>query len=491
MASKVIAIGIDAAELPVIEREVAAGRLPAFARILDQGLTTRIASASKVGSGSVWPTFVSGSPPEAHGRYAEWLWSPGEMSVRRMSGEGLVPFWLGLARDGARVLTLDIPYAPFTQADNVFEILEWGAHDIDTGAMRMHPASLRRVVDGVDMHPYRIPLPVSAGPDDRDSVAEVGRASVTGAELRGELILRLLEEVDPDLAVVVFPELHHAGHDMWHTYEPEHPHYDFPRYRPTMDIRPNLLDVYEAVDHQVGRIVDALDSGTSIFVFALHGLRAAPGVVTMMNRFLWTNGYATRPTLRSLDPTARRRHIVRSLKRRAPAWARALYQRRVDQMTRIRLAEATMFETPDFTTTRAFGLPVEWHGYGRINLKGREAAGAVELSAYADLRAEIDEGIRGLVDVEGRPLVQDTYLSDADPGGLRIPDVIVHWLSLAHNDAVVPREPDMASPKIGLQRTAEHTLDAFCLSLGPARGMMPEMVDSTGLGSLMRKALGV
>lgn len=488
--SKVIALGLDAAELTLIERGIGEKRLPNFARLMGDGHLTRIDSAGKAGSGAVWPTFYSETPPEVHGRYAEWSWKPDAMNVQRASGEGLRPFWADLALKGVRTLTLDIPFAPLTSADDLFEIREWGPHDLEKGVRHFHPPGLQEVLDRFPVHPYR-DFPVATGPDDVRSVQEVADASMRGAGIRGDVVLTLLEEVDPDLAILVFPELHHAGHDLWHTIEPDNPLFAFPRYEPTMSIKPDLMEIYEVVDHEIGRIIDAVDRSTTVMAFALHGLRAAPGVVTLMSSLLEVRGYASPQRWAGMGWGQRRKVALRALKRRAPAWVKAAYDRRVDYLRRASLAGATIFEAPHWDTTRAFAPTKEAFGYARINLIGRESKGIVPAAEYEDLRHELELQVRALTDAEGRPLVESIHIPTGDPLTLPIPDLCVYWDQLAYLDDLHLAEKELATPKIGLTRTSQHNVSAFCLTLGPAAAAMPAEIEAPALGACMKDALGV
>src|SRR4051812_14924934 len=108
----VLAVGIDAAEPALVRELMARGEMPALKRLTDEGAWLRVESPARVGSGSVWPTFITGAGPAAHGAYGEWRWRPASMGLERHRGRGLKPFWAEPARAGLTIGVLDVPFMP-------------------------------------------------------------------------------------------------------------------------------------------------------------------------------------------------------------------------------------------------------------------------------------------------------------------------------------------------------------------------------------------
>ena len=152
---RVLAVGVDAAGPEFVRRPIEAGELPALARLLDEGTWRRVGSPARVGSGTVWPTFFTGSEPSAHGVYSEWCWRPETMSLALYEASRLVPFWRELARAGVRVGVLDVPFAPPVKLSEGFEISEWGAHDTFDGETKAAPQEINGLVNGrFTPHPF-------------------------------------------------------------------------------------------------------------------------------------------------------------------------------------------------------------------------------------------------------------------------------------------------------------------------------------------------
>jgi len=68
-ASRVLLIGLDAAEPRLVERWMTDGSLPNLRRLRDSGSYGRLASTADWISASPWPTFYTGTSPGDHGYY--------------------------------------------------------------------------------------------------------------------------------------------------------------------------------------------------------------------------------------------------------------------------------------------------------------------------------------------------------------------------------------------------------------------------------------
>jgi predicted AlkP superfamily phosphohydrolase/phosphomutase len=455
-APGVIAIGLDAAD-PVLVRDlIGRGELPALAALAREGEMGTVRGRGELSSGCVWPTFFTGLEPEQHGMYSGGFgWRPDTMRVAARATQGwLEPFWSAAGSNGTGVGVLDVPFAPMVGLERGFEVSEWGAHDRIVGSTRVAPAGLRKAVDA--RHPFS-----SSGLHPRDADTRVDPAVLVascqkGAERRLELAERLLDRARPDLAMITFPEIHHAAHDLWHTVEPAHPLY--------ADLRqgdgPDLVDVYRAVDSAVGRLIERAGSTGAVMVFSLHGMRPARGVVTLLQPVLEALGYAT--------PRAEgRRGALARAKQLAPARLKRSYQRRAPLGVRLSLAAATMVPPLDWSRTRAFSLASDQHGWLRMNVRGREAEGIVDRSCFGQVRADLVEALAALEDEEGRPLVREVVqLGEDDSPPLLLPDLVVHWTDAALADPVRVRGLDVEASPMARALTGQHRSEGFYLQRG-------------------------
>jgi len=180
-----LAVGIDAAEPASVRELMARGEMPALKSLADEGAWLRVESPARVGSGSVWPTFITGAGPAAHGAYGEWCWRPASMDLERYHGRGLKPFWEAPARGGLTVGVFDVPFMPLVGLSKGFEISEWGAHDVLEGRLDFSPAGLAPLLsDGAPRHPLALDRLDASGPDDEESLARIAALCLEGVKMR-------------------------------------------------------------------------------------------------------------------------------------------------------------------------------------------------------------------------------------------------------------------------------------------------------------------
>ena len=495
-ATRVLAVGLDAAEPALIRELIESGEMPALRGLLDAGTWLRVESPAHVGSGAVWPSFLTGTGPAAHGVYGEWAWRPETMGLTRYHGRALEPFWKELARGGMTVGVLDVPFAPLVGLERGFEVSEWGAHDVLEGRTEFAPARLAGVLlKGVAPHPLSLDRLDAAGPDDREALEKVTAGCAEGARLRGELAARLIAETRPRLAVVVFPEIHHAAHHLWHTVAPAHRFYGGNGARreragarggPQPSARA-LAEICREVDASVARLVEAAGPGAAVLVFSLHGMRPTRGIPNFLGPLLCEQGFARLAGWRSLSWKGRAVSLMAAAKRRAPAPLKTLYYKSLPQSTTQRLAQPTMMPAYDWARTRAFALPTDQHGWVRINLAGREAAGRVPPAEYEPVCAQVERALRALTTRDGRPLVRDvlrTAAAAAEAAHSRLPDLVVHWDDAAFDAPLKIKGLKLEAAPAGLKFTGQHAPEGFCVARGVA-GLDGDAVRAEDLHRLM------
>ena len=473
-ATRVLAVGIDAAEPSLVRELVGRGEMPVLKSLLDGGAWLRVESPSHVGSGAVWPTFLTGERPAAHGVYGEWAWRPEAMGLDRYRGRGLEPFWKRVAGGGAAVGVLDVPFAPLVGLERGFEVSEWGAHDVLEGHTEFGPARLADLLTKeFTPHPLALDRLDAAGPDDREALARLVAGCTEGARLRGHLAARLIEETRPRLAVVVFTEVHHAAHHLWHTVAPGYQFYgDGARVEAggvAAGFERALAELCREVDAALGRLVEAAGPGASVLVFSLHGMRPTRGIPDFLGSVLCERGFARLAGWRSLSWKGRAVSALAAVKRAAPAPLKKLYYRSLPPSATRRLARPTMLPAYDWLRTRAFALPTDQHGWVRINLRGRESAGVVAPAEYARACDEVEGVVRALESDDGRPLVREVLRTCAGADEAlhsRLPDLIVHWADAAFDAPLRIKGMKLEASPVGLKFTGQHALEGFCVARG-------------------------
>jgi predicted AlkP superfamily phosphohydrolase/phosphomutase len=488
---KVLAIGLDAAPPGLVEKLIDQGSMPALARLRDEGKWLRVVSSADIGGGSVWATMMTGDDPGMHGFYTGWPWDAKSMSVSRATPDKLVPFWRDLAQSGVRVGVLDVPYSPLAGLSDGFEVVGWGPRGVEARVVA-GPARIEEfLTKDFPPHPYYKEYLDPANPGHTRMLERIIEASIKGATVRGDLAEALIKESDPQFTLVVFHETHFGGHHLWHLWEPDHPLFhqaEFPKPEP---LAKGLREIYQEVDRQIGRLIDAADNETAVMVFSLHGMQASGGVAAMLGPFLCEKGYAFRATKKSGPQRAA--HVFGLAKRLAPNALKRLYYRFMPASKVLAIALPNVLPAYDWTRTRAFALPTEQHGWIRINLKGREVEGIVPPDEYESLCDELEQLIRGMKNEAGQPLAHAVFRSVGrveDAMNLPMPDLIINWEDAALFSPLRIKDSKVESRTVGQKFTGQHSLDGFGIMRGPWSIDDCDTVFAKDLPELFRRALG-
>lgn len=490
----VLAIGLDAAEPTLVRRLIEADRLPALKGLLSAGVWADVASPANIGSGAVWPTFFTGKGPSEHGVHSEWCWQPDTMSLKRYDGLGLVPFWKELAEEGVRVGVLDMPFAPLLGLREGFEISEWGAHDSFEGRMRFAPHSLSHLLMKAEaQHPFSPNGDGAEGASDVEGLERLAARCLEGARLRGELALSLMRETRTELSLIIFPEIHHAEHKLWHTVAPAHPLYARDEIVSSKGLDSALEEILREVDRQIGVLAEEAGADSTVLIFSLHGMRAARGIPAFLETLLCASGASRRAGWATQSWKERTISVFADVKRRMPRGLKKMYHRSVPQAVTNRLAQPTMIPAYDWERTRAFSLPSDQHGWIRINLAEREARGIVRPEDYQKTCDEIEESLRGLKTEDSRPLVRDvmrTAAGDDEALSLALPDLVVHWDEAAYELPIKMGGLTLEAHPAATSITGQHAPAGFCILKG-REDLSAPTIDTRQFASLIRAALGL
>jgi predicted AlkP superfamily phosphohydrolase/phosphomutase len=459
---RVALIGLDAAELSFVQQHLS--DLPTLRRLLETGTLHRLASTAGVFPGSVWPTFYSGRLPGDHGIYHHLQWDSETMQLRRVTEDWLYvePFWYELERQGLHVAAIDVPMSFPSRLSRGVEIINWGSHD-ELGSFRTRPGHLRREIRRrFGSHPMGSEIPV------RKTSTQLERIRcnlIAGAERKEKLSRWLLTQSNWDFFLTVFGETHRGGHLLW------------PEVGTEESRNGNaLLDVYQAVDRSVGRLIEALpEDVTTIILFALHGMglndsqeHFIPKIMDRVNAEFVGDHIASDGSGARKVPS-RQRSLMRMLRETLPTRLQNTIARAVPVGVRDLVVGRQISAGHDWGRTPGIALLADLNGYLRWNLQGRERSGMLdggteEAERYIVWVRECLLGLR--ISASGAALVRDVLLSrEHFPGGRTavLPDAIVRW----NGGPPVSR---IESPIIGAiaaerstGRSGNHRPDGFCV----------------------------
>jgi predicted AlkP superfamily phosphohydrolase/phosphomutase len=484
---RVLAIGLDAAEASLVRQLIDQQKLPALSSLLETGRWLNIKSPAEIGSGTVWPTLMSGTNPGTHGVYSEWSWRPEAMELTRFDGATITPFWKSLAEQGVGVGIFDVPFALPIGLTKGFEVCEWWAHDRTGYGLQINPDKIASLLKDTAAHPLSKTRFVNTTPNTQWNLDELTGACVEGVRLRAELAQRLMSEGQPDFSFLVFPEIHRASHHMWHTADPGNSF--FHGRQNGSEPTPLLHDVYQAVDKEIGKLIEGTGPDTTILVFALHGMRAGLGSPTFLAPWLCEQGFSSVEGLASQSWRKRASSILATLKRHTPDFVKQLYYKTAPTAATHKLARPFMWPIYDWKKTRAFSLPTDQHGWIRINLQQREAEGIVATDDYEAVCGELEDLLRALKRDDGAPLVRTIIRTAADVEAALInplPDLVVHWAEAAFASPLRIKGSAVETHSVGAKSTGQHASEGFCIYRGSAE--LGDTVAAHELGRIISDA---
>ena len=456
-------IGVDAGDIEFIE--ASAGALPNLRRVLDQGARFDLDSTADVLTGSVWPTFYTGTLPGDHGVYHPIQWDPASMHARRVSEDWLYcePFWRDLEQRGESVVAFDVPFAFPGRLERGIEVNNWGTHE-NLGTFFCNREALgRELRRRFGAHPMGKDMPV---PRSRGHTETAQRRLAEGGRLKGRISRWLMEMVDWSFFIVVFGEAHRGGHQLW----PE------PGYEPFAAPKDAMREVYREVDRAVGHVLEGVDEATtSVVVFSLHGMETNRSqghfVRPVMDRVnaAFENGAATR------DLSSRQGGLVRMLRMAVPGkWQHAIARRAPIQVLDW-VSDREVTGGMDWRRTPGFALRPDLHGYVRLNLVGREAAGMLEPGRERHRRYQ-DRVRRSFLSLttagSDQGIVRDVLsMGEVFPGvrSSMLPDLVVRWEKLPQATTVRSDSDGAISAVPDNGRCGEHRARGFAVLLGPQR----------------------
>ena len=382
MSEKVLVIGLDGATFDIIDAMVAGGRLPHLSRLMAQGSRGALRSTVPPVTPPAWTSFMTGMNPARHGVFDFMHHSkdgPGGdlrfVSYRSIAAPTL---WDILSEKKKRVIAINVPvtYPP----PEVNGIIISGLMTPNDAPCFVHPPEMQDEINRmgyrVDFHPLT---------DIRNRRKEEWlRDYFDIEERRLEAGLKLIREQEWDLFMIVFGITDRIQHFCWDQLEGE------PPYSP--DVRGSVPDAYELADRMIGKLLEEVDDGTSVFILSDHGFGTVEKVF-FTNRWLRDEGFLS---LKSVSITRwRDTHAFRLYPVRLGALLGRMGLGAVAGRLPSRIAEVVI-KVPlirrkvspavvDWSRTQAYG-----DSFGiYINSKGREAGGIVDREEYERIRDRI------------------------------------------------------------------------------------------------------
>ncbi len=492
----IVAIGIDAAAAPLLERWMAQGQLPVLARLRGQSARARLEGGEVCRAEVPWTCFLTGCEPEQTGYWNLLRFSPRDYAIDDIGAYDFVQFrpFYALGND-YRVAVVDVPDSRLVGGINGAQIIAWGAHS-PLAASGSQPSELFAEIERrFGRHPALLRDEATLWrPRELDRLEQW---LTVGIGRRAEICAHMMNSDKWDFFLTVFGESHSAGHYLWHRSPQGHPLYQ-------KGSRNSLLLVYQAIDRAIGRLRACCAPDTYFALFTAHGMESnsmdLPGVAFLPEMLYRMNFAGRRGLGGDVDAAGALTTVAASPRAWVPAmWSTQADLGRVRRALRVHLPSRLAYrldrlwpqapESPSspieagklsyqpamwyrklWPQMKAFALPTFSEGYVRINAKGREAHGIVEPGDYERVCDEVTAEIMALTDARsGRPIAREVRRTrrssmDSSPN-LPDADLIIRWQPLPTDVVDSPRFGRIGP--LPYYRSGGHTEEGFLWISGP------------------------
>lgn len=376
-------IGLDGATLDLIRPWAQAGHLPAFAKLIAEGVQGTLLAWPNMNSAAAWTSMVTGCNPGQHMIYGfgdvsaqdAATWRPFTRADCKRD-----PFWRLLSATGRRVGVINVPLTYPAEAINGFMLSGSDASGIGRSGLA-HPAAIldelrkrgiQHILDVPNLArlskrtPRQVPLPLQQMVD-----------------ARSRSILHLMGTQPWDVLMAVFVATDRVQHYFWPTADLG---LEDPGWTP-------IHHVYQQIDAFLDDALSLVGEDTTVLVVSDHGFGPQQPVLHHLNALLARldlvhfRGGRLSPessTLKKLLLWGRRWIPLQLQGPLARAFA-GLHLRAVND---------SMMLNIDWSKTQAFIDPLG--GQLRINLQGRQREGIVPPHAYQQLRDRLQRIMRQL-----------------------------------------------------------------------------------------------
>jgi predicted AlkP superfamily phosphohydrolase/phosphomutase len=396
-ASRVLVIGLDGATLDLIRPWAAQGKLPAFRRLLAEGVSGDLESTIPPVTSPAWPTFMTGKNPGRHSVFDYIREHQGQFDLVNGASIDGATIWEILSARGRRVGVMNVPVTYPPRPLNGFVITGLLS---PRGAEVTHPRGFLRQYEK-ELGPYRIVPDVQYKEGNEDAfIADIDNL----IEQRARYALRLMQDQPWDFMMVHFLALDLLQHALWRHMDPSHPGHD-----PQSAARYGdaILHGYQKIDQTVGQLLEQAGDDTTVVLMSDHGFGPLHGMVNL-NVLLLQAGllYLKRDPVTQLKYVLFRLGLTPSA---VYAWlARLGLQNitvRVSKRARNKVMDRFLsFADVDWSRTVAYSIGHVGQVY--INLNGRQPRGIVRPEEYEAVRQRVVEVLGTLKNpTTGEPLM--------------------------------------------------------------------------------------
>lgn len=410
---RTLLIGLDGVSRSVLRPFLESGDLPNLASLFDRGAVGDLKSQIPPWTPSAWPSLYTGVNPGKHGAFDFLTFDGYDWGLINRTHVREHALWELLDLRGLSSVVVNVPVTDPPKPFDGALVPGYVAPEDPT----CHPDGLLADLRA-EIGDYRVYAPDEL--DDEERIEWYRRL----IEMRGEAFRHLVAEHEPDFGFVQFQQTDSVFHD-----------------RPEDETA--VRTVFEAVDSEVGAILDACNPET-VIVASDHGIGPYGGCEFRVNEFLsdlglleTTRGEGSMPSWTAL---AREREgdeegsaIARSLLRAASSVG--VTSQRIHALLSLLSLDEVVLEHVSTDTVRAATERVDFANSTaymrsrtelgvRLNKAGRDPEGNVSPSEYASVRNDVVRELAAAETPAGDPVFEEVVPGEEYFDGPHVDDAV-------------------------------------------------------------------
>jgi predicted AlkP superfamily phosphohydrolase/phosphomutase len=384
---RVLVFGIDGGSYRIISKGIEAGRLPTFAKLMNEGASGTLKSSFPPITAPAWATCFTGKNPGKHGIFSFYS---NEFNTLRPVSSGDIKsetFPEVLSRNGKKVGLVNLPLTYPIPKVNGFVV---SGLLTPPGKPYTYPAELQQKLDEMN---YKIEVDAHFPPGKEelylDEILDTQRR-------RREGLYYLMQNMEWDVFAYFYRETDISSHTFWRfgDTKPGRATEGTPR------LADAVLKVYEEADVTLSSMMKYVGSDTIVIVMSDHGFQGMDKMVHI-NNWLMRKGYAS---YKSGWRTSAKKFVYRSspdryykLLMKSGFLFRSLFDH-------IREGTAGILSGNDIDWNKTFAYSKVGGVSPVLSLNLNE-----EMPDYVQLRANLAKDLAELKDEEGRSIVKKVW----------------------------------------------------------------------------------
>lgn len=481
-----VVYAIDSADLDLLERWMAEGRLPHMAELWRNSARHGIGGPGYWDEIGTWITAYSGVPATRHGYYSARRLKPGtyELEIVPLTAARARPCWESVQDPLFKALILE-PIEGFPSS----RVAGAQLYNLTVHQEAYAVAPVIAIPSAVETQTRRIYGKRRIPPFDRfhEPLQFYEQQLETNLDMlrrKGQLFRDLIRGNEFDLLVAGL-NLHDVAHMLWSFQEGRHDPRD-----PEGRLAHGIRTFYDQADREIGEIQKLLPDGCTEVMLSMYGVEDQYPTQELSTRLMELLGYhVPRGSNGSSGPVGIARRLL-------PEPLRFKLSKNLPATWQQSLLRSGFAQSMDFERSRAFLLPTSLYTcHIRVNLKGREPTGCViPGQEYEALLDEIEAEFRSVIDpVTGEPAVASvlrTANAYIDGPSEFLPDLYVHWKSSRHClDRVIHPKGEVTQRRPNFFRDSYHRAPGFAAFRGP--GIEPGWSEDSSILDIAPTLMGL